>query len=722
MNNSNKTKKVQKSDRQDLVKEIEMLRDENKKLRDKERSAVHYIRQKIDQLLVLIGTVPLKPEELEDDMLISLDPIGIVSDSFGQVLEYHRHTNKELKIARDEIETIFDSIAGGILVLDNQSRVMAYNKNLKQMFAENQANISGKSCHEVLCNRMTRREDCIIKKIYETEDVVKQNGWTQLGRYYDVIGTPIKNDKGSISQVVMLYMDITDRITAKRALQESEELYRDLFENANDLIQMAGPDGKYQYVNRAWRKTLGYSQEEINHLSFYDVIPEENHDHCSQIHQQVFEGKKFDHIRVPFKKKDGGTALVEGSISCRFKDGQPVSTRGIFRDITKQQRMEKELQKAQKLESVGVLAGGIAHDFNNLLTAILGNISLAKLDSGASKKLITMLSDAEKACLRSKDLTLQLLTFSKGGTPLRKTVSIIDLLEESGNFILSGSNVRCQFSFSDNLMPVKVDEGQISQVIQNLIINAAEAMPEGGIINIRVKNVTLTTEDSSLLVPGSYIQIFVSDSGTGISKKHIDRIFDPYFSTKQQGSGLGLAVSYSIIKNHGGLLTVHSKLGQGTTFTIYIPTSQDQVNDKNVENNPGADSGKHQGKILLMDDEKMVCQVAKKMLTSIGYDVVIVHDGAEALKCYEDAANFRRPFDVVIMDLTIPGGMGGREAVQELLHIDPKARVLVSSGYTNGPVMSHFRDYGFAGVIQKPYRLEELKDLLVSTISGRNAE
>ncbi len=698
-----------------LAAEIQLLKEENSILRKKERSAIRYIRDKVDQLLVIMGTVPLKPEELEDDTLIDLDPIGIVSDSFSQVLDNVRTTNESLQMANDEIEAIIDSVQAGILVMNRECRILSYNQKMADLFKEGAENIMGLSCNEALCDKDKPDANCVVKRMLAGEKNAVKKGWSCRGRFYDVTATPIMDSSGKLSHIVMLYADITQRKKDEEKIKESEERYRDLFENASDLIQIVGPEGHIDYVNRAWRETLGYNEYEINKLTVFDLIHPECINHCLDLFKKVVQGEQVDKFETKFLAKDGREILLEGTTSCKFEDGKPVSTRGIFRDITENRRMENELYNTQKLESVGILAGGIAHDFNNLLAAILGNISLAEMEVQPDSTISQRLSNATNACSRAKDLTQQLLTFAKGGVPIITTTSIGDLIRDCVGFTLRGSNVKCDCLLPDDLWPVEVDVGQISQVLQNLLINGAQAMLEGGIIRVRSENVTLTTKELSLQ-PGRYVKITVTDHGPGIAPEHLKNIFDPYFTTKEMGSGLGLAISFSIIHKHGGLISVDSEQGKGSSFFIYLPAS-DNVHSINDEESASAPATLNTGKVLFMDDEEIVREMASKMLTILGHDVYCVEDGKEALKAFREALNSGTPFDLVIMDLTIPGGMGGREAVQKVLQIDPQARVIVSSGYSTDPVMANYSDYGFCGMTTKPYSFEELKKTVADALT-----
>ncbi len=360
-------------------------------------------------------------------------------------------------------------------------------------------------------------------------------------------------------------------------------------------------------------------------------------------------------------------------------------------------------------------AGGIAHDFNNILTAILGNLSLAKSESHPEDRIFGRLDDAEKACLRAKGLTLQLLTFSKGGAPIRKTTSLPEIIRDSCEFALRGSDVLSEFSLKEDLWTAEVDAGQISQVISNLVINANQAMPQGGILRVQGENVVIRKDDGLPLPEGEYIKISLTDQGVGISPDHLPKIFDPYFTTKQKGSGLGLATTYSIVKNHGGLITVTSEEEIGTTFRIYLPASE-KAKGEQRETERDLEAGS--GNILVMDDEEQIRHLTGEMLRMLGYRVEVAKDGTEAIELYQQAKSSSRPFDIVILDLTVAGGMGGRQAMQRLTEIDPDIKAIVSSGYSNDPVMADYSKYGFAGVVPKPYDMKEIARTLKRVIGG----
>jgi len=411
--------------------------------------------------------------------------------------------------------------------------------------------------------------------------------------------------------------------------------------------------------------------------------------------------------------KDGTEYSIEDSAApIRSSDSKIKGVILVFRDVTTQLKKDQELFKSRKLESIGILAGGIAHDFNNLLTSVFGNIEMAKMVLSTDEKAYKFLESAVRSVESATNLTKQLLTFAKGGDPIKETLSIGEVISEAAQFSLHGSNTKLQIDFAQDLWPVEADKGQLSQVISNLVINAQQAMPDGGTIHINGHNIK-TTE-------GALVQITVQDEGEGIAPEYLDKIFDPYFSTKSQGSGLGLASAHSIISKHNGTISVDSKLNEGTTFTFYLPAADnlEEMGDailEKIESSSLFDSGAH---ILVLDDEDDVREVIGMMLEEMGHKVSYAIDGEEAITKYREAQQNNSPYDAVITDLTIPGGMGGQEASREILQLDPQAKIIVSSGYATDPVMANYEEYGFLGRVVKPFRLSELQQVVQQVLAG----
>ena len=394
----------------------------------------------------------------------------------------------------------------------------------------------------------------------------------------------------------------------------------------------------------------------------------------------------------------------------------------ILRDITDRMRTEEYLLRSQKLESVGILAGGIAHDFNNLLASVMGYIDLAEKYVKPEDKIYRYLEQAGKSCYQAAELTKRLITFSEGGAPLRKMVSVNELFRDPCDIALRGSNVRCDLSLPDDLWPVLADEGQMGQAVHHLVKNAVEAMPGGGVITVRAENRTVTEYDGLPLKEGKYIAWSVEDHGIGIHKGNLSRIFDPYFTTKDRdntkGMGLGLAICYSVIKRHDGLITVSSEPGSVTIFTVYLPAvvSDEAVMAVTKHRAAGRKTLKgdavRKGNILVMDDEKIIRDLMKEMLDQIGYDVEVASDGDEAIALYKEAKNSGQPFSMVILDLTIRGGMGGDFTFRQFLQFDPHVNAIATSGYSNDEILMDCGRYGFKGAIPKPFTLDTLKSVL----------
>jgi PAS domain S-box-containing protein len=507
--------------------------------------------------------------------------------------------------------------------------------------------------------------------------------------------------------ILGIAQDISDTKKALDNLQKSEEKYRNLYDSMMDAYSRTDLEGNILECNKHYLDMLGYTADEIKKLKYTDITPEKWHEMERKIkEEQVIKRGYSDVYEKEYVKKDGTIFPVElRGFLLRDSNGNPEGMWSIVRDITERKKTGEELRKIERLESLGLLAGGIAHDFNNLLTGILGNLSLVKMAEGEDRQNI--LDEAKQASIQAKNLTQQLLTFSKGGEPIKGKVAIEDIIRESAEFSLHGSNVRCQYDFANDLWKVEVDKGQMSQVIDNLVINSNQAMPEGGKIHIKAENVIFDKENSFNLSEGKYIKITLQDEGIGMSEEFLPKIFDPYFSTKQEGSGLGLATVYSIIQKHNGYITVESQTGKGTTFLIYLPAIEEKLSEKKKKKETKK-TLTGEGKILIMDDEKIVRKAVGGMLRSLGYTVELAEKGEEAIAKYKEAKNAKKSFDAVILDLTVPGGLGGKKTMEKLLQIDPDVKAIVSSGYSTDPVMANYEKHGFKAVVAKPFDMEEL--------------
>ncbi len=558
-------------------------------------------------------------------------------------------------------------------------------------------------------------------QIVDKEEMVVIRGDNTQG-LIEISAAPIYDRDGSIVAGVAVFTDITERREAEEKLQLAGQLQQ-IIEFIPDAIFVLDEDRRVIAWNRAMERFSGIGKA--------DVIGKKDSYHGAEFFQSrrllidyvLDQDLRPESYRTVSQDNDtliarfntpnaiwGKEAYLEvRATPLKNEKGQVIGAIESIRDITRQQEMEEESLKAQKIESLGLLAGGIAHDFNNFLTAILANVQLARLKLTKGMDVARALQNVEETIVKASDLTRQLLTFSKGGAPLKRTTAMNELLQDTVEFVLRGSKAACQFAIADNLWMVNVDPGQISQVISNLAINAIQAMPDGGILTVRAENAEIGLERYLPLETGRYIKIAMTDQGVGIPPEHLSKIFDPYFTTKHEGNGLGLATSYFIISNHGGHIGVESQLGAGTTFTVYLPAALGPLVEQ-VSEEPRLFGGR--GKILLMDDDLGIIQASSEMLEEIGYEVEHAYDGKSALQCYLEAVQAENPFDLVILDLTIPGGMGGKETIAGLREINPDLHAIVSSGYPDDPVMLNYTEYGFAAKLVKPYTMEILSEVL----------
>jgi PAS domain S-box-containing protein len=514
--------------------------------------------------------------------------------------------------------------------------------------------------------------------------------------------------------------DISDRKQTEEFLRESEKNLRTLMDSMPAGVWWFDTDGNVEYFNSCFTELFGYTRDDIPTLEnwFECAYPDPIYRgpyiaaRNASIAESLKSGTAVPPREAKITCKDGTQRLI--IINTKFALGYTVE---IFTDITEREQFHDQLQKMDKLESLGILAGGIAHDFNNILTGIIGNISFARRFLDETHKSSPILLKAEKATTRAADLAHQLLTFAKGGQPIKKAVSIRHLIEETTAFVLHGSNVSSDIKLSEDLVAIDADEGQISQVINNLIINASHAMPGGGTITIRGNNILIDVVNKHSLSPGTYAKLTIADTGCGISEEVQNKIFDPYFTTKPGGSGLGLASAHSIITKHGGHIGVSSIVGKGSTFELLLPASDNGIRDDNTDCVSEIINGQTNVSVLVMDDEEMIRELAALMIEEVGYHAQTCASGKEAITLYKAARDAGSPYSVVIMDLTVPGGMGGREAAEHILKIDPNACLIVSSGYSTDPVMSEFDTFGFCATLLKPYSIEEITKTLATVLS-----
>ncbi len=514
---------------------------------------------------------------------------------------------------------------------------------------------------------------------------------------------------------------VADRQVAWDELQAEQERLAVTLGSIGDGVMTTDIAGNVVLLNRIAERLTGWSNSDAAgrpSTEIFNIINETSGKRCDSPVQKVL---KFGEIvelanHTTLIAKDGNhVSIADSGAPILDSSGTIIGVVLVFRDVTTEKKIEADLLKIKKLESVGVLAGGIAHDFNNLLAGMLGNIELASRRLNTPDKVAPLLHGAQKAGNRAVKLTQQLLTFAKGGAPVKENASIEQIVTDSADFVLHGSSISCTYTGLKGLWTVNVDVGQIGQVVHNIVLNAKQSMSNGGQIVIAGDNIENTDgEGLPSVFSGRYVKITITDSGVGIPADVLEQIFDPYYTTKQEGSGLGLAICHSIVTNHDGHIRAKSVVGEGTTFTIYLPVTPST--DIDVENSKleGGHQVTKKLSVMVMDDEEIIRDVIVNQLAYFGHHTVAVANGTEAIKRYKELREADTPIDLLIMDLTIPGGMGGGMAVVEILKINPDAKVIVASGYSNDPIVANFKEYGFVAAIVKPIKMDALNKIIAS--------
>jgi PAS domain S-box-containing protein len=651
-------------------------------------------------------SAPEHPNQHIFHLVMFLTPL--FTTYLGYILQQKDILLKKAETERAKGESILEAIGDAISIQDAHYRILYQNQLHREILGSH----LGEYCYKAYQNNDNVCEGCHLAFTLRDGGIHsrEQQRITPKGTaYYEIKSSPLRDSSGNVIAAIEAVRDIT----ARRRAEEALLLARFTVDNVADAVYWIDSEAQLVDVNETACRMLGYTREELLNLTVIDIDPEFSADKWLNVWKALKDNGRMT-LETKHRTKDGRVIPVEIMANYLTFGGREIDC-AFARDISERKRAEEDLRKTQKLESLGILAGGIAHDFNNILTAIMGNISLLRMEMNQAEPFSRRLEAAEKASYHAKELTQQLLTFAKGGAPVKSTVSLAQFVSDTVDFALRGGNVRCDFSFAEGLWPVEVDEGQMVQVLNNLVINACQAMSGGGTIRIAAQNAEIAAKDGMPLPDGRYVKVSIEDQGTGIADEHLQRIFDPYFTTKQKGSGLGLSIVYSVIRNHNGHVAVQSRPGAGTTFTIYLPASVEKVIRKRQEGNDNI-AGK--GRVLLMDDEALVREVAGEILKRMGYSVEFASDGIEAVGLYKTAMASSHPFDAVIIDLTIPGGMGGKEAIQKLREVDPGVRAIVSSGYSQDPVMANYREYGFSEVIAKPYSSLELSRIMRKVIAG----
>lgn len=631
---------------------------------------------------------------------------------------------RELEQEHSRLQAVLEQMPCGVIMFDACSlKQILVNKKYTEIWQITEAGMElsdndqpGKMFHSD--GRLYNKEELpICRSINDGEVVSNEEMICQLknGSLVTVIcnSTPILDRDGNIVAGLIVFSDITQlkEATAKAAIANQ---LQQIIEFLPDGIFVVDQERKVTAWNRALEVLTGVPQQKVigaeakklfdgfDELTLIDGVF--NHSTLDNDSMLTKRGDVFSkQVLLPSLDHRNNVLLDIKATPIRNEQGAIVDIIEIVRDITHQRETEMEAIRMQKLESLGILAGGIAHDFNNILAAIIANLQLATIKLQKGQDISKHLEDTIETTRKASSLTKQLLTFAKGGAPLKKMIFLSELVRETVNFALCGSNIKAVFQIPENLWPVDADEGQIIQVINNLIINAEQAMPGGGIINIIGENVTY--DINSKYEPGRYVKLTIIDHGEGIPEEIKDKIFDPFFTTKTFGSGLGLSTSYSIIKKHNGYLELEASSETGATFAVLLAVA--------TEEQVGTGLSKKinialKAKVLLLDDEDIIRSAYGELLSIFGYQVVLARDGMEAVELYQQAKETGDPFMAVVMDLTIPGGIGGLETMGILQRIDPDIKAIISSGYANDPVIADYKRYGFSGVVIKPYKVDDL--------------
>jgi PAS domain S-box-containing protein len=617
--------------------------------------------------------------------------------------------SEELHQQAGFIHTVLNTIYTLVTVLDRQGRILLFNNACETLTGYTFHDVKGKPIWGFIPPEEKAGVERVVQEIetgtaqYPIHHV---NHWlSREGSKYLIAwsNSVLKNSEGHVQYVVCTGINITEQVRVEKELRESEERSRLLVELSPDSI-LLHQNGKIVFANPATARMLGAeSVEDILGLEYINFIQPEYQKEFHARTKSIYDtGLPSPFMQKKYLRIDGGIIDIEVTGSLSSFQGKPA-IQLIIRDITERKKLEQDTLTADKLQSVGNLAGAIAHEFNNLLTVILGNLSVARMYGNQHEKGAGVLYEAEQAAQQARELTQRLLTFARGGQPVKQPVDLRKLIFKSCNAILSEEFITCRVNVAGDLYTVEADEGQIVHAISNIVVNGVQAMPGGGKIDISAENYSTSKFPGPPLKFGRYVKITIVDEGHGIAECQLCSIFDPFYSTKPESSGLGLPTAHSIIKKHGGHLMVESVVGKGATFTIYLPAGNSKVEKEEKEMLLVGS-----GWILLMDDEASVRRTAKEMLRLLGYDVIEAADGQEALRLYREASAAGQQIDLAILDLVVKDGLGGKETMESLRLLDSNIKVLVSSGYSNDPVMSDYEKYGFSGCVPKPYAIEQL--------------
>lgn len=675
------------------------------------------IKNKFNEIIILFG-------KASSDLKI----IDLNKFEFDEFKEIGQQLNKLIE-QRKESEELFKNFVhqskDGIILVNQNGDIIELNEVICEIFENKRENLLNKKIWDMQFDKVPQEIKSKATydriKLFLTELLMYENPnlfLSPLEQRIEKKNKTIAHIQTLLFPIILenkiimggIVRDISEQKKIEESLSSEKERLAITLKSIADGVIVIDTDYKIILMNKSAEEITGFKSAEAVGKNINQIYKISNEKLNNYVKYNIYENLNEFSILID---KNGEEKLVTDKSSPIYdKNRIVIGSVLVFQNITEKKKTELELQKAQKLESLGLVAGGIAHDFNNLLTGILGYISLTK-NIAKDNEIISLLDKAEDATQQSKKLTLQLLTFSKGGDPVKKVISITPLIKNSLSFILMGSNIKYTFEEDSFLSFVEVDEGQITQVFNNIIVNAKEAMPNGGFIKVKAEN--FYANNVLGISNGDYIKITFEDNGTGIDEKNFKKIFDPYFTTKTKGNGLGLSICYSVVKKHNGIITVDSKVNQGTIFSIYLPHSNKNEYIRHIKEQKIIYNS---GKVLVLDDEEVIRVLLSKMLKHLGYTSILTAKGEDTIEIYKDLLDKGEKPDVVILDLTIVGGMGGKDTIDELLKTDKNLKAIVSSGYSNDPIIANYNDYGFKNFLLKPYKLEELSNVLNSVLKG----
>jgi PAS domain S-box-containing protein len=640
------------------------------------------------------------------------------------------------------------------LLVENKEqadKIIRFNATRQSAMIENIGDVIG----IVGADGITKYQSPNIERFFgwKPEDLVGKNGWDKMhpedvGRIQKEFSKILENDKAltveyrfkckdgnykwieitavnrinepAINGVLLNYRDITERKLAEQLLEAEKEKLSVTLRSIGDGVITTDVDGRIQLLNRVAEQLTGWRQADAVGLQLEEVFKIIHEDtrskHMNPVEKVITTGEiiELENHTLLIARDGTERVIADSGAPIRNNASEIIGVVLVFRDQTEARKLQDRMQRSEKLESLGVLAGGLAHDFNNLLGGLFGYIELAS-EVSSEERVKTYLSSAMDVFDRAKGITLQLLTFAKGGDPIRRSIQIDKLVMKNASFILAGTDIAISYHVEDDLWVSHVDENQIGQVVDNLIINARQAMPEGGTIFVKMENVEVAERNPSHLKSGKYVAVSFEDTGGGIPMNFIGKIFDPFFTTKASGNGLGLATCYSIIQRHDGVIDVSSVHGKGSIFTMFLPKAEA---DSSKETKADEISHRGSGLILVLDDEQHMRDIVRRIAEDVGYSVLTAGDGDKALRIVKESVDAGTVISAALLDLTIPGGLGGLEILDGIKKVFPECITFATSGYSNNPVMADPVKFGFHDSLHKPYRKQDLLSLFSKHLKG----